>query len=113
MAEHGYAPSRVRVTNGGAHSLLWRQVTSDVLGLPLELVAHHPGSSLGAAFIAGMGVGIFKEWGEIEKFIEINQVTQPNLENHKRYQALFTIYREVYEDLKETYPKLARAAVSE
>ena len=113
LAEHGYTPSRVRVTNGGAHSLLWRQVTADVLGLSLELVGHHPGSSLGAAFVAGMGVEAFKEWEEIEKFIEISQVTHPNPENHERYEALFTIYREVYENLKDTYPKLARATVSE
>jgi xylulokinase len=112
MAEHGYIPYRARVTNGGAESLLWRQVTADVLGLPLELVAHHTGSSLGAAFVAGMGVGVFTEWQEIDKFIEIENVTQPNLENHKRYQELFLIYREIYENLKDTYPKLARATTS-
>jgi len=112
MAEHGYIPYRALVTNGGAESLLWRQVTADVLGLPLELVAHHTGSSLGAAFVAGMGVGVFTEWQEIDKFIEIENVTQPNLENHKRYQELFLIYREIYENLKDTYPKLARATTS-
>jgi xylulokinase len=81
-----------------------------VLGLPLEQVAHHPGSSLGAAFIAGKGVGIFQDWGEIEKYIQISTVTQPNPENQQRYRELFKIYREIYENLKCTYPELARAA---
>ncbi len=108
LAEHNHIPKRVRLTNGGAHSLLWRQITADVLGLPLEQIAHHPGSSLGAAFVAGKGVGAFGEWGEIEKFIEISTITQPDMQNHERYQALFKIYREVYENLKTTYPKLAR-----
>lgn len=108
LAEHKHIPNRVRLTNGGAHSLLWRQITADVLGLPLEQIAHHPGSSLGAAFVAGKGVGAFKEWSEIEKFIEVSTVTQPNMQNHERYQALFKIYREVYENLKGTYPKLVR-----
>ena len=113
LAEHGYTPSRVRVTNGGAHSRLWRQVTADVLGLPLEVVANHPGSCLGAAFVAGIGAKVFKEWDEIERFIEIRQVTQPDSENHARYQVLFAIYREVYQSLKDTYPKLARAVLSD
>lgn len=109
LAEHGFVPTRVRLTNGGAHSLLWRQVTADVLGLPLEQVAHHPGSSLGAAFVAGKGVGAFKDWSEIEKYIEIATVTQPIPENHARYQRLFRIYREVYENLKCVYPELDRS----
>ncbi len=107
LAEHNRRPRRVRLTNGGAHSLLWRQITADVLGLPLEQNAHHPGSSLGAAFVAGMGVGGFHDWSEIEKFIEVSTVTEPNLQNHDCYEALFKIYREVYENLKSTYPRLA------
>ncbi len=109
LAEHGLVPKRVRLTNGGAHSLLWRQITADVLGLPLEQVAHHPGSSLGAAFVAGKGVGVFKDWPDIEKFINISTVTRPDSKNHKRYQQLFNIYREIYENLKCIYPELARA----
>jgi xylulokinase len=110
LAEHGHAAKRARVTNGGAHSRLWRQVTADVLGVRLEEIAHHPGSSLGAAFIAGRGVGIFKDWSEIERFIRVEAVTEPDWENYARYQGLFTIYRQVYENLKTTYPELVRLA---
>ncbi len=113
LAEHNLIPRRVRLTNGGAHSLLWRQITADVLGLPLEQVARHPGSSLGAAFVAGKGVGAFQDWGEVEKFIEVSTITQPNLENHQRYQELFKVYREVYENLKNVYPELVRISSRE
>jgi xylulokinase len=107
LAEHKHNPKRVRITNGGAHSVLWPQITADVLGLQLEQIAHHPGSSLGAAFLAGKGVGAFNDWSEIEAFIQISSVIKPDLDNHERYRTLFKIYREVYEDLKATYPKLA------
>jgi xylulokinase len=109
LAEHGWTPARVRLTNGGAHSLLWRQVTADVLGLPLEPVADHPGSSLGAAFVAGMGCGIFQDWAEIDRLIAVQPATQPNLENHARYEKLFPLYREVYERLKDVYPQISQA----
>lgn len=106
MAENNWYPKKVRVTNGGANSRLWKQITADVLGLPLEKVAGHPGSSLGAAFVAGMGVGIFSSWNEIEKYIQISEVVQPNSENHKIYQDLYKISREIYDRLETVYPKL-------
>ena len=108
LAEHQYVPARARLTNGGAHSELWRQITADVLGLPLEAIAHHPGSSLGAAFVAGKGIGAFADWADIEKFIQVSSVTRPDMQKHRRYQALFMLYREIYEKLKDTYPELVR-----
>ena len=107
LAEYGMTPTYARCANGGARSALWKQVTADVLGIRLEQVADHPGSSLGAAFCAGMGVGAFNSWDEIERYIKISTVTKPNLENNTRYQKLFTLYREIYESLKDKFPRLA------
>jgi xylulokinase len=109
LGEHGMTPVKARCANGGARSALWKQVTADVLGIRLEQVADHPGSSLGAAFCAGMGVGAFKQWDEVERYIKISTITQPNTENHIRYQKLFKLYREIYDSLKDIYPRLAEA----
>lgn len=108
LNDAGFMINRVRVANGGARSQLWRQVTSDVIGLPLEEVANHPGSSLGAAFIAGMGVGAFMDWSEIEKFIHLKEPTLPNLDNHEKYKSLFGLYRELYETNKPNFSQLAK-----
>ncbi len=107
LAEHNMKPTHARCTNGGARSALWKQVTADVMGIDLEQVANHPGSSLGAAFCAGVGVGAFSGWDEIERYIKISTVTTPNLENHARYEKLFVLYREIYESLKDKFPRLA------
>jgi xylulokinase len=106
MAEQGHTPTRVRVSNGGAHSTLWKQVTADVLGLPLEQVADSPGSPLGAAFVAGMAVGAFTNWNQIHRFIKVAAVTEPNAANTARYERLFQLYREIYEALRDTFPRL-------
>jgi xylulokinase len=106
LAEHGLHPRVARCTNGGARSHLWKQVTADVLGIRLEEVAQHPGSSLGAAFCAGMGVGVFQEWSEIERFIQVSSVTEPDMEKHARYKKVYGLYREIYERLKDVYPRL-------
>lgn len=106
MAENNWFPKKVRITNGGANSKLWRQITSDVLGLPLEKVAGHPGSSLGAAFVAGMGAGVFTSWDEIEKYIKISEVVKPDFDNHQVYKGLYPVFRETYKLLEPEFPKL-------
>jgi len=107
LRELGLEPQRVRVTNGGSRSRVWKQIVADVLGLPLEPVADHPGSSLGAAFVAGMGVGMFEEWEEIERFVRIEEVIEPDRENHLRYRELYEIYRSLYPALQEQQHALA------
>jgi xylulokinase len=106
LAELGLHVKKVRVTNGGARSQLWKQVTADVLGLPLEQIASHPGSSLGAAFVAGMGVGIFEEWAEIERFIEVSGIVKPDPGAHQVYLRLFRIYRDLYDSVREKFKAL-------
>jgi xylulokinase len=81
-----------------------------VLGLPLEQIAHHPGSSLGAAFVAGKGVGLFREWDDIERFVKVQNVVEPDPVAHERYGALFEIYLALYASLKDRFPALHRAA---
>jgi xylulokinase len=107
LEEVGLKIQRVRVANGGAASKLWRQITSDVVGFPLEGVENHPGSSLGAAFVAGMGIGAFSNWEEIEKFIHFRTKTTPNLERHEKYKVLFELYRELYQTNRQNFRKLA------
>ena len=103
FSELGYDITRVRVSNGGANSELWRQVTADVLGLPLEYIHRHPGSSLGAAYVAGMGIGAFKDWSEIERYIRVKGITQPNTGSHEYYLRQFQHYRTLYLNNKQLY----------
>ena len=109
LAELGPLPTCARCTNGGARSVLWKQVTADVLGLPLEIVRDHPGSSLGAAFLAGMGIGAFARWSDVSRFVTVGDVVEPNPAAHARYDALYPLYRETYERLKDLYPRLHAA----
>ncbi len=108
FAERGFSVKRVRVANGGARSQLWRQVTADVIGLPLEEVANHPGSSLGSAFVAGMGVGVFSGWEEIEKYIHLKATTIPDMSKHELYKQYYELYKQIYLDNKDNFKRLAK-----
>ncbi len=99
FVERGHPPRRVRVTNGGARSRVWPQVTADVLGMPLERLAVTGGSALGAAFAAGMGMGAFSDWKEIERFVEVTDLVEPR--DHEAYDGPYRTYRALYPALKE------------
>ncbi len=98
FSERGITPSRVRVTNGGADSKLWTQITADVLGYPLEKVTVTGGSALGAAFVAGIGIDHISSWEAIEDYVQVQTVIEP--EPSPIYDERYAIYRALYPALK-------------
>jgi xylulokinase len=96
FAELGRTPRRIRVTNGGARSGLWKQVVADVVGYPLEPLIDSAGSELGAAFTAGMGIGAFSGWNDVERFVHPGDVVEPDPAVHAGYGDLYAAYRALY-----------------
>jgi xylulokinase len=108
LRERGLEPRRVRVTNGGAHSALWKQVTADVLGIPLEVPRASGGSALGAAFTAGMGSGMFGSWNEIDRFVEITEIVEPAQDARAGADQSYATFRALYPALKPLFAGEAR-----
>jgi xylulokinase len=98
FAERGHRPLRARVTDGGSRSRIWTQITADVLGMPLEKVTLRSGSAFAAAFCAGMGVGVFSGWRDIDRFVSVDEVVEP--QHHDVYDEHYRAYRELYPALK-------------
>lgn len=107
FAEHALAVDRVRVTNGGSRSTLWRQIVSNIINRPVESLIDHPGSGLGSAFAAGVAVGAV-EWAEIDRFTRVDEVIEPEAEAVGRYDDMYAIYRELYPALAPLSHRLAR-----
>jgi xylulokinase len=103
LAEHGIAPQRARVTNGGASSWLWKQVVADITGLVLEPVVDHPGSALGSAFAAGIGAGVFGGWDEIDRFVTVGAPVEPDPATRAVHDARHAVYRGLYEPLRPSF----------
>jgi len=99
LAERGHSPRRVRVTDGGSKSRVWTQITADVIGLSLEKVAMRSGSAVAAAFVAGIGVGAFSNWREIERFVEVTEIVESHTD--PVYDRNYAAYRALYPALKE------------
>jgi xylulokinase len=103
LAEQGLHPKRVYATNGGAKSKLWLQIASDILDFPLTSYKKHPGSSLGVAFLAGIAIGLFFNWHEIQECLPESSEYKPNKQSSEIYNVSYGVYRRLYEALKEDF----------
>jgi xylulokinase len=108
FAEMGLTIRRVLACDGGAASDLWLQITADVLERPVQRLLNHPGSCLGAAFVAGMGIGALKDWGAIAWYVQPDRVFEPGAAASETYRQAYSLYRDLYERLRDLYPSLGR-----
>lgn len=105
--ELGQPAKHLLASDGGSASKIWMQIAADVLGQPIHLLKGHPGSCLGAAYIAAFGVGAIDDWEGISRFVKPAGIVEPNAGNGERYDDLYGLYREIYDRLQPVYPKLS------
>ncbi len=104
----GRTVTRVLAADGGSRSSLWMQIAADVTGQPIQVIDGEAASALGAAFVAGIGVGVFEDWGQIERFITFGPRYTPQPDAVTDYDAAYTIYRDLYQRLQPLFPMLSR-----
>jgi xylulokinase len=99
----------IRVSGGGAKSVLWRQILADVFGVKVKVINSKEGPAYGAAILAAVGCGLFKSVNEAcDKLIKVTASIEPNLTNVKIYNKFYNIYRELYPALKDSFEKLSK-----
>jgi xylulokinase len=106
FAERGLAVNRITACDGGAASDVWLQISADVLHRPVQRLRRHPGSCLGAAYIAGVAVGLFQDWQGIGRYVEPGETFTPDPGRAAVYDRAYAVYRDTYERLKTLYPRL-------
>lgn len=94
--EMGYAAKRYVASDGGADSRLWVQIVADVLQAPITRLSGHPGSCLGAAWTAAVGVGLTEGWSGISAFVRRRDQIQPNSNNATLYDRGYQAYRQLH-----------------
>ena len=99
--------AQVRVTGGGARSLLWRQILADVFNAEIVTVNTEEGAAYGAALLAATGAGIFPSVeAACDTTIQITGSTKPG-NNQPVYEKLYPVYRALYPSLSLQFSKLA------
>jgi len=97
--EVGHPIHRLLASDGGAKSLVWMQIMADIFAMPVRVLTDHPGSCLGAAWLAAIGTGASTDWHGVTNFVGAGRVLQPNIKNSARYDAGYARFRSLYGQL--------------
>lgn len=85
---------------GGARNTAWCRMIADIFGMPVLLSGNENESTgIGAAIIAGVGVGLFRDYTIVKEFIQIRQRLLPNLRLQETYSKNVQVFMEVYHSL--------------
>jgi xylulokinase len=107
ICDLGLPVEEVRVVGGGARSTLWSQIVADIFGRPVVRPAGCD-ASFGAALLAGVGVGIFRdEKHAVECCTRLRDTLTPDPRASEIYAELFPFYCRIHDDLADTYTAIA------
>ncbi len=102
--EAGITFDEIRSVGGGSRSALWNQIKADVLGIPITLPQTSIGAPFGDAILAGIGAGLYDDpQATINNMVRVGDRYEPNPENHQQYNNIYTLYRNLYEHLREDF----------
>ncbi|MBU0478675.1 hypothetical protein KKC91_08920 [bacterium] len=102
LKEIGIDTSEFVATGGGAKSSHWLQIKADIFGIPFVRPCITEASILGAAILAGISTGVFKDPGEgVRCFVRRDTIFEPNSARHKIYLEKLEKYRELFPLLKD------------
>jgi xylulokinase len=96
LQREGVSSKRILAVGGGVKNNVCMQSVSDIIGLEQIIPDEKYGACYGDAFLAGVGIGIFKSSSEITEWISAEKTIRPNPENKNIYDELYRQYKSLY-----------------
>ena len=109
--ELGVDIKELRITGGASRNSTWNQITSDICKTIVIKGQVEEATALGAAILAGVGAGVFKDiQTAAEEMMIISEMKNPISKNEQIYNQYYKIYNQLFHSLKENgiYEKLAK-----
>ncbi len=98
----------LHIGGAAASSTTWNQIIADVLGKRVISMTQSHTEVLGAAVLAGVGLGVYPDYASaIKQTVITGKVYDPVPAAHEVYKRLFPMYIELYQDTKHHFKKLA------
>jgi len=92
----GMSVAAVRIVGGGAVSATWRAIICDVLGKPCAAMRVAEVGTVGAALLAAVGAGLFRDLYEaVDRMVHPADPTEFSPINHRSYQEVYARHRDV------------------
>lgn len=84
VADTGKDLKSLRVDGGATKSEFMLQFQADILGIPVELPEITAMAALGAAYLAGLGIGFWKDTTELKQHWKLAKTYYPQMTKEKR-----------------------------
>ena len=90
---------------GGAKSETWAQIKADITGKDIKILDMNDMAPIGAALLAGVGAGIFKDDYEAADKVEkkVYKVIRSSRAHDDIYNKRYQVYIQLYPQIKELY----------
>ena len=98
----GNEPSELIFAGGASKCSLWAQIVADVTGKNVRIPKVKEATALGAAVLAGYGVGIYPSIAEgAKRVVKWDKTFSPNPDNKAVYDQLYVQWKDVYKSQLE------------
>ena len=99
----------IRATGGGGKSEFFLKLQADIYGAPISRLKASEGGVMGAAIMAGVGAGLYKDITEAtDQLVKVEKLVEPDQSKQALYDDMYGLYREIYQDLRECFAKTAK-----
>ena len=107
LKENSVSVQDMTIIGGGSKSSVWKEMLSSVFNLPVKTSNCSDSAALGAAILAGVGVGIYESIDEAcESIVKYSSLLKGN--NSEDYDKFYVLYRKLYFSLKNDFRELIR-----
>jgi xylulokinase len=97
----GIRPDRLVAVGGATRNSFWMQNKADIVGLPIVVPDVEEATPLGAAILAGIGIGLYRnEQDAFEHVYRPGKTYFPDPQLASKYANGYQIYRQLYPALK-------------
>ena len=104
------SPGKIIAVGGATKNSFWMQNKADVCGKLIEVPDLYEATPLGAAMLAGIGVGIYKD--EADAIMQVKRPStsyEPDQEKYKQYSEYYNeIYKKIYDSLREVNHRISK-----
>ncbi len=98
----GQPADRVIAIGGAVRNEFWMQNKADMSGIPVETPEVTEATALGAAMLAGTGIGVYRNLEEaVKRVCKPGKVFEPDQKLNSFYLELMEIYHEIYPALQQ------------
>lgn len=100
-------PEIIQLSGGAANSSVWVQMFADITQIPIETVKDKELGAQGAAMVAGIASGVYKDIFEaIDKCVHFNNIIKPRKEYYDIYKEKYLKYKYIVKYMNNIWDKI-------